>query len=401
MTEINFDKPIPDDGESPGIPEIVRFRTTQLLQHAKRVTIEVRGRDGKHSKANGFKLTPVKDADGWPLEEVDEVCEAIMKCINARFAEAQAVDESVESLDFRIVFDRRPDGHQRARPSIELSGYSPDGPDLPIGYGMSDEAVNAAYPELVDSLGSLLDKLMLRVDGLLEHMLKQSDQGSKIFDPLVQMSAMAHQNSVLGMEMQRNAMAYMYSVRRAEAEEAGKDRRQERWMAFLKQPATIAVQQFMTYVANRANKPTGHNDGDGNIDPRAHAARHRAASTPGDTQKQSPPSDEQTDEAKADESPLEDPIEHPVAMLAQMLGTLLLPTQWGKLAEILTRREMQLFIAMFSAETDDEVVAAYAAIEEGIKVPKLLQLAAVLDEQQQRGLQQLQALVQRHRENWE
>jgi hypothetical protein len=409
MTEIQFDRKVVDDGISPGIPEIVRYKTQHLIQHARRVTVEAPDRSGKFAKYNGFKLTQNDDDDGYPVEEVEDVCEAIMRLVNAKFREAQASDPEVTSMNFRAVFDRRPNG-KRERPGIDLENYSPDGPDLPIGHGMTnipqsaDGFAGEVLAESFQQLGGLVDKLMLRVDGLIGHIVGMSDQHKEMYEPLVKMMAIANQNSVLGMEMQRRALEFMYSTKRIEEEEAGKDRRAEKWMEWLKKPANVAVKQFGRYMTAKATGQAPAEDEDEDEDDNKPRGRRRGGFQRTAPQQDAPasssPSSSSAEEAQP-EGPTEETIANPVATLAMALGQLLRPTQFSQAAAILTKKQLALFASLIESETDEDAVEIYTKIEDGgIPLMKLHQLSAILDERQSEGLEQLVKFIERAREGW-
>lgn len=388
MAGITFDKRITDSEEEVGIPEIVRYKTQRLLRYAKRITIEGQKPDGKFAKANGFKLTAVKDNDDYPEEEVEEVCEAIMRAINEKFRERKAVDENMTSMGFRVVFDQRTE-NGRERPAIDLPDYQPDGPDLPIGFGFNGgDREGSPIETALEQMGSLVDKLMLRCDGLIGHIVTMSDQSKDMFDPLVRMMSIAHQNQIVGMEMQRRAMEYIYSTKRIEEEELGKERRAEKWMDFLKTPAKTAVQQFGRYMAAKAGAKVP-DEADEDADEGKPKTKRGAKQRTGEGS---------TAAAEGDTPP---PMEHPVAEFTQALGQLLRPKQWAQASNILTKKQVELFSSLFECETDDECVAVFDEIEHGgIPMMKMIALAGILDTQQQEGLEKLRELVKRHHEGW-
>lgn len=396
MAEIEFDRKVVDDGESPGIPEIVRHKTQYLIQYARRITVEARDRSGKFAKYNGFKLTQIKDNDEYPQEDVEDVCEAIMRLVNAKFAEARAVDEGLSGLDFRIVFDRRPGG-KRERPGIDLQGYSPDGPDLPIGHGMTSSMESAAgeiIGQTIEQLGGLVDKLMVRMDGLIGHIVNMSDQHKDMYEPLVKMMAIANQNSVIGIEQQRRALEYIYSTKRIEEEEAGKDRRAEKWMTFLKKPAETAIKQVGKFMqAKVANKGRDTDDDEDDDDDDDDSGEERTTTTSSPKPGQGA--------AHRPSGPDQETIENPVAAFSQALGQLLLPMQWAQAQEILTKKQFRIFAELLQATTDDEVVRIHDAIEDGaIPLMKLVALSGILDKKQSDGLEQLRNLIANHKKGW-
>lgn len=393
MTEISFDTRIVGEESEIGIPEIVRYRTQLLLQNTKRITIEAQtaGGGGKYAKANGFKLTAVADNDGYPAEEIEDVTEAIMRCVLHKYRERVAADPSTEErgCSFRIVFDRRTPTGKRERPGIELLDWRPDGPDMPVSAADRDAAEGQAT---ATHAFELVDKLMVRMDGLIEHIVKLSSQGKDMFEPLVKMMAIANQNQVVGMTMQRNAMEYIYSTKRLEEEEAGKDRRAEKWMEFLKMPAKQAVAQFGKYMRTRAANGRVEDDEDEDEDddrsnervapPRAR--RQRAAST----------------SASSPSADSEETIEHPCAAVATVTGQLLEPGQWAAAAQMMTKKQMRLFGKIFECETDDEVIECWDALQESLPLTKMLQLNKLLTSDQQKQLEILTAMIEKAREGW-
>lgn len=382
MTEITFDTRIVSEESEVGIPEVVRHRTQLYIQHTKRITIEAQNRDGKYAKANGFKLTPLPDNDDYPAEEIEDVTEAIMQCVNAKFRERESADPTAsQGVAFRIVFDRRIKG-KRLRPSIELLHYTPDGPDLPIGNSeRSDDDGYSPYAQL----GDLVDKLMVRVDGLIGHIVTMSDQHKDMYEPLVKMMAIAGQNQVVGMEMQRRAMEYIYSTKRLEEEEAGKDRRAEKWMEFLKMPAKQAVSQFGKYMRAKAAGSSSDEEDD------EHEEEETAA-----------PSKPRQSAAQANPAPTseEERIEHPCAAVAQVTGQLLEPGQWAAASQIMTKKQMRIFGELFESETDDQVIEKWDALQESLTLPKMLELNGLLTEKQQKSLEVLTQMVEKARAGW-
>ena len=385
MPGVSFDKRITNVDDEVGIPELVRYKTQRLIRYAKRVTIEAKNTTGKYAKVNGFKLTAVEDNDDYPKEDVEEICEAAMLAINDKFRERKAANDDLAEMDFRIVFDQRTD-HGRERPAIELEHYSPDGPDMPIGFGAGGED-GSPMEVALEQMGGLVDKLMLRIDGLIIHIVDLSKDHKSMYQPLVQMMAIAHSNQVTGMEAQRRAMEYMYSTKRVEEEEAGRDRRAEKWMDWLKKPADQAVKQFGKYMRTRTG---GKDDDDDDEEEEDDDDKEKAQSDP---KKQTTKS--------GGVGPDKETIKNPVAQFAMALGQLLRPKQWAEAGALMTKKQLSLFSQLLESETDEKALKTYNKIDDGgIPLTKLIALKSILDKQQSDGLTKLIELINRVREEW-
>lgn len=406
MAILPTDNRILESDEEVGIPELLRHKAQRHVRHCVRIVVECRGVAGKYAKCNGFKLTKEKDNnDGYPTQELDDILQTIMCCVNAKYAERLAGDENTEEVDFRVVFEQRHDGN-RSRPTAELEAYSPDGPDMPFAMaGMGGES-NDIHDRVIENLMNLVDKLALRLDDAHVHVISMSDRTKEIFEPLTKLMAMSHANQVTGMEMQRRAMEYMYSTKRIEEEELGRDRRTEKWMEWLKKPTDTAMKQFGRYMRVREQRlgkdddddddddkaddaATNNSKGDANPKPKTDGANGSAKKP-----QARPGADGPTDEPDADT------IENPIANMAQSLGQLLTPGQWAEGSSILTKKQFTLFAQMLESKTDAQTIERYDKVA-AMPPLKLIQLLSVLDDRQREGMEHLRTFIAKAKEGWE
>lgn len=380
MAAIELENPVEQQPRGIGVPEIVRWKTEQHRQYTQRITVDARDLKGKFGKVNGFRLTLEKGNDWFPAQEVDEICENIMWCVDSAYAMRKAEKDDLAELEFKVTFDqRRPDG-KRARPSVEFD-YNPEGPDMTGGAkNSSDEVKDATVTALLDlarSLTTHLDNAHLRI-------IESNKGADAVLKPLIDMLQMMGSSYTAGMEMQRRAMDFMYNTRRIEEEAAAADRRQERLLKFFDKPFRIGFAQ-LAKVLGKKMKAAGVNLEDAGV-------------TEGDGD------DAQTSaEGQADDSvgkpamggnDTQAEVRHPAAEILRSFGMLILPGQWPQIMGVLTKRQQQVFTRMFEQETDREALAAWQAIEEGaIPVTKLIELDAFLSEGQREHFEQVKQIM--------
>ena len=365
---VQYATPVPDNLDHPLVPEDLRDTILSNLTGCYRIVIGERvGRADK--VINTLDLTCAAKEE--PAESPEEICEAVMRCM---VAHAMSVVEDLEDdeaapeeIPFRVMQYIRPTkkGGRAKRPSFSYK--------LPIG---EDDA--AYQGETVRDEASFDDP---RFEAIMFAMEKQDareerlvDQNERLMGRLLEstkfqnacIEPLQHMCAYLGQTLSHffptwvAANAAIYDTKRVEAEEKGKERRQEQLLKYMGPAAKEMADQFGTWARGKMG---------GDVPAAMGPAPANGAGAAIEVEEVSV---ELTNAQR----------ENPLATVARGFGDTLQSPQWFSLMDVLTKKQLALLRAVIQSESDVDLIAAWDAMAE-LPAEKLLDLHKALDEGQQ------------------
>lgn len=377
---MEFAKAVDESTESPAVPEKIRQWVFKNLQGMLALSVKEETNTGRFKQLN--KITLQNKQGELPDEDADEICEGIMRVIEKRDG---AREEDDDPITFMLQAEVKTQSGKRHRPSMEYV-FNPDGSpdDYGSAFGMDMDPRNQAL-ELQNEYISRLHHHLDTAHGRITEIANNNNQALK---PLMDALGWMGHFYAAGLQNQQSALALMYDVKKATIEERERTARQEKWMEFLKKPATALAGQFMGWATQKMGaKPPPGNAQDG--------ARSTADAADVDVESNSSASgeglneDDLTDHQK----------ENPVSAFAQAAGSCFTPNQWFELMEVLKKKEMRILRGVFDAESDADCVSAYDELSD-LPAQKLMALNNILDDEQRAMLAQLGELVQAVKNKW-
>ena len=374
--------------EDVAVAEPLRNGLLKRMRSCNRVVIEYEVGDNKWKRVEAWKLT-CKPGD-YPTTDPDEIAQNVANAVHLHWEENCAEEEGAGN--YRVwCHAMTPDG-KRKRPSFTYVYSGPDSAES----GIAEDELEERESELMTGfrlLERIVDKLALRLDESHLHIKEISNQNHALHQPMIQSMGYMGQMYVAGLQLQQNAMGAVFDLKRADKEDAAKDRRLEKYVKMFGPAAQALIVQFLNRgkggAATASGAPGGANGGSytpGSVKPPWAQVDFSAG---GDEE-------EAEGDAEGDDVPgmvpddgddAEDPSgDNALAHIAITLGRTLGPGDWAKISGILTKKELSEFAALLSSATDDVCVAQWDKIGEGaIDLMKLVRLVGVLDVQQRAG----------------
>lgn len=393
VDDIRPDKTIDMSADAPGIPEVIKAKALRNLASCNRITIDYETKKQRWTKINGFKLTC--EARQQPKEDIDDVCEMVMRCIAFHYQGLQQADDDTQGANYRVFFHRLIDDGKVARPSFEYY-YDPEATsDTSSTTDFVDEDPR---DKMIEFQQSLLDKIFLRMDEAHQHIIALSNQNSNALKPLTEMTDYMGRAWLAGTSMQTQALALVFDHKKAEAQVRADADMAKEYLGSLNKFGKVVATQLGKYVKKKLGddmpeeeEETATADWDG--------ASAQGADDDGDgkpaaqaTSSSSGPS------ARAEPGKGRAPLADYVGAIADSLTA----KQWNKIADAFTKKERSVLTTLFESETDGEAIAAYDVLEEMFedKMEKLFALREMLNGDQQQALDSLGDVVKRARAGW-
>ncbi len=419
--EIELQHTIDIPADPPWIPDKVdRF----LRDHhvgLRRIVVHHEVAKGRWKTVNSFKLDGTTNKA--PTVEPDVVATFAMLCIEAHFAKLGKGDQPAEPQMYRIMTNKLNAQGVEQRPSCEYL-YNPEGDDADASVDGEAERneERSMFMRVLERLEKQNDALFSENRGLVSEVKNVLNAQSSQFTPFATMIGFMTNMWVTGAQMQNQAMQYMFSERRADADARSADRKFDIIVEAVKTPLVAALEHKFGIKLNldddedddddeaedkpkaaKKPKPAERPAWDGTSKSSADDSASSPASAAGPAQ-----SDAANDASPASSDDAPDPgatvrspadgidEDHPAAWFARTLGQTIRPAQWAKLAKLLSDDELAALSKLLESKTDRLLIKRYDAVWKGGKIPmdKLMALAGQLDDQQKKNLQALGELVE-------
>lgn len=387
--------------EEPGVPEHFRWQVTKAVAHARHCSVVALGKSvssgSKTRKTiNGFKLT-LSPGAARPKESVDDIAQAACNIMQWHWEqEAKKLEpgDPVPPIHFRVEF-QCPDSPHTQRPYVPWT-WDPDS----MEDSFNDELRSietTVLRELLDTTRQQMDSQYIFIGEMSDRFLKMAELNAEPIKQTGEQLNFANGLSLQGMNALVAAAQLTYSH---EAQQALESQKTERWKMVMDKVGPGLQLAFGQLTAFVGNKITGKNV----KIPRGGVPTPSAQATPKNGHAKRPPPPpgppaaggyQPAAHAYAPSAPAPQPevddtddaddedIEEELAFIAETFGDNLTSRQRREMKGFLSQDQLDAFDNMFCADTDEEVLEAYAHVAEIVPQEQLLQLAALLDEDQQ------------------
>ena len=364
---MEFKITIDETQEAPGTPEKIRQFLYRNLRGLHAVTI-LAATDGARRPKQINRISLSNKGGEMPEEEIEDICDAIMRVIAQQDLEREETDPPI---DFKIMAEVKDKNGGRHRPTVDYRYIAEGGEDDFTNY---EEDPRLAIIREQREYIAMLQYHLNEAHTLTREIANNNNQAIK---PLMDALGWMGHFYAAGLQNQQAAMSLIYDIKKSEAEERGKTERTNKWIDFLKKPASTLAGQFMTWAAQKASG--------------------KGPSVPPPPEPGAEPS---SAEPNIEDGMTEEQKENPVATFASAMASVFTSDQWFQLNEVLSRKEMRVFRAVLEATTDRECVEAYEAFS-AIPALKLMQLHGLMNEEQQGFFAQFQELIAAVKARWD
>ena len=376
---VKYKTPV-ENREEADVPEQLRWSVSKLVANARSISVhEIL--PGSQKLVNSVTLTLPQGATR-PDESVEEIAQALANIMQAHWeSKADTLDptKEVEPIEFRFQFSC-PKGKTK-RPSFKWIWDPQSTMEDPFADSIRG-IEQIVLRDLLDTQTAALDRYAMQQADTHERFLKLCELNAAPIEHSGSILGYATQMNLQAMQMMVGSLQMNYSH---EAQKALEEAKSKRWEAVIEkfgEPVGLVLGQLGMFAASKlsgqpikvprggvgtftqkkpAAQPTPR--------PEATGARPVEYVTPeAEANPQAQPEDQEDETEEEEEAEV---IEHEIAYLAEAFGDTLSAKQRRTMRQSLSEDYLDVFDALFCADTDDEALDAYAHLKE---VPRVLLL---------------------------
>lgn len=271
---------------------------------------------------------------------------------------------------------------------------------LSNAFEMQREMFGTMFEQVTRMTNGTIEMLSRQNNEMHARLVKQSEMSMSHVEPLTKLLYYMGTITIGAWHTSHQAMKSQWDVESIRAEAESRDRRWTATLMMLKEPVKVISSRATEYFSRKfgaAQQTADEDDEDRGVpfDVAARAGQSAGAGAPshgadGGAREEAghAPASDQGDESRIPTA----------AEFAKNFGSLITPAQWGKLGESLTKKELKTVTALFSCETNGELIKIWDSIENGPLSMKLLAFANDLDESQTEAFGVLYSMIQSARE---